>query len=256
MSTHVSSELLGRRATAKDKTGEAAEGQVERRRLRVPTSVLLTLLVAVLSVLVGPAFARQWEDRQEALQVKAVIADEIATAAARTVGAGDYVARAQQRDARRRRVLDARAFWAPVSLRIETKLRAYFAPGMATQWERLASDVDGFLDVCAWAAPPGRFVDSQLTDESRRANIEGWLIYMWDRHPQPEPPLPGYFKDIAQRATDPDPEVRAGAVDAGVDLMIAETKRITADLFDAHPAGFSTTRGDLLRDVLPLFPAP
>jgi hypothetical protein len=37
---------------------EEEKSRAERRRLRVPTSVLATFLVAILSILVGPAFAR------------------------------------------------------------------------------------------------------------------------------------------------------------------------------------------------------
>ena len=38
----------------------------EHKRSRVPSSVLLTLLAAPLSVWVAPAFARQWDERQKA----------------------------------------------------------------------------------------------------------------------------------------------------------------------------------------------
>ena len=55
--------------------GEEEKPPGERRRLRVPTSVAATLLVAMLSILVGPAFARQWDDRQKARDLKAAIAD-------------------------------------------------------------------------------------------------------------------------------------------------------------------------------------
>jgi hypothetical protein len=87
----------------------------ERRRFRVPTSVLVSLLVAILSILVGPAFARQWEDRQKARDLKAAIADQIATATARTVVTGIDATRAQGTEARRHYVTRARAFWRPAS---------------------------------------------------------------------------------------------------------------------------------------------
>jgi hypothetical protein len=176
MSVGATGERLVRDRKVLREAERAAEEEQPRsdRQLRVPTSVLLTLLVAVLSVLVGPAFARQWEDRQNARDLKAVIADEIAAATARTVGAGVDVARAERAQVRRHRVVNARAFWVPASLRIETKLRAYFPASMATEWERLVSDVDDFLvNVCANAAPPGQALASNLTDDDRRANIAG-----------------------------------------------------------------------------------
>lgn len=58
--------------------------RAEPRRLRVPTSVLVTVLVAALSVWVAPAFTRQWEDRKQARELQAQMAEDIALATART----------------------------------------------------------------------------------------------------------------------------------------------------------------------------
>jgi hypothetical protein len=218
----------------------------------VQTSVLLTLLVAVLSILVGPAFARQWEDRQKARELKAAIADQIATATARTVGQSVYVARAQQTQARSHRVVNARAFWVPASLRIEMKLRAYFPASMASEWKRFVADIDDFLlNVSANASPPGQPLESDLTDEGRRANIAGWFEFLSKTQPLPESLRPLRFKDIAHDATGVNADDRARVVEAGGALMFAKTEKMTAVLFDGDPAGFSTSRRDLLRDLLP-----
>ena len=56
----------------------------ERRRLRLPTPVLVTVLVAALSVWVAPAFTRQWEDRKQARELQASLAEDIALATAST----------------------------------------------------------------------------------------------------------------------------------------------------------------------------
>ena len=165
---------------------QAAEPSEERRRGKVPTSVLVTLLVALFSVFVGPAIARQWDDQQKSRELKAAIADEIAISTARTLAAGVYVARAQDRHDRLERLANARNYWRPASLRIETKLRAYFPARMAGRWERFASDVDDYLvNVCAKASPPGEGA-GDLTDADRRANIAGWFEAVARAQPLPQ----------------------------------------------------------------------
>jgi hypothetical protein len=230
---------------------QAAEPSHERRRLQVPTSVLVTLLVALFSVFVGPAFARQWDDQQKSRELKAAIADEIAISTARTLAAGVYVARAQDRHDRLERLANARNYWRPASLRIETKLRAYFPARMAGRWEQFASDIDDFLvNVCAKASPPGQG-SGDLTDADRRANIAGWFEAVARAQPLPQSLRSVRFSEIAAAATLRNPEERADVVEAGGDSMLAKTETITAVLFAAHPAGFSTTGSDLLRDLLP-----
>lgn len=242
----------GARLTPEEKAAEEEKPRSERRRLRVPTSVLLTLLVAVMSVLVGPAFARQWEDRQKARELKAAIADEIASATARTLGAGVYVARAQQAQARRDRFVNARAFWRPASRRIETKLKAYFPASMADEWKQLVLDIDDFLEnVCARASPPGQPFKSDLSASSRRANIAAWFESSSKLRPLPDRLQNRTPSEIAHSATRDNAEDRVEVIDAGGEWMFAETDKMTAVLFNAHPAGFSTNRRDLLRDLVP-----
>jgi hypothetical protein len=242
----------GARLTPEEKAAEEEKPRSERRRLRVPTSVLLTLLVAVMSVLVGPAFARQWEDRQKARELKAAIADEIASATARTLGAGVYVARAQQAQARRDRFVNARAFWRPASLRIEMKLKAYFPASMADEWKQLVLKIDDFLlNVCARASPPGQPFASDLTASSRRDNIAAWFESSSKLRPLPKILQSLTPSEIAHTATGGDAEDRAYVIEAGEEWMFAETDKMAAVLFDAHPAEFSTGRRDLLRDLVP-----
>jgi undecaprenyl pyrophosphate phosphatase UppP len=69
---------------APEQTAVQEKPQRKRRRVRVPTSVLVTVLVAGLSVWIAPAFARQWDDRQKARELQAEVADQIGIAAAQT----------------------------------------------------------------------------------------------------------------------------------------------------------------------------
>lgn len=122
---------------------------------------------------------------------------------------------------------------------------------MALAWEQFASDVDDFLvNVCAKASPPGQGV-GDLTDGDRRANIAGWFEAVSRAQPVPQRLRSVRFGDLAASATLGNAEERADIVEAGGDSMLARTDTMTAVLFAAHPAGFSTTRGDLLHDLLP-----
>jgi hypothetical protein len=61
-------------AASEEKAAQEKAGRW-RLRPRLPASLVATLLVALLSVLVGPAFVRQWEDRKKAHELQAETAD-------------------------------------------------------------------------------------------------------------------------------------------------------------------------------------
>src|SRR5262249_19008949 len=67
---------------------EASREMPARRRLRLPTSVVVTVFVAALSVWIAPALTRQWDDRQKARDVKVALAEEMSEATARVLGDG------------------------------------------------------------------------------------------------------------------------------------------------------------------------
>ena len=132
------------------------------------------------------------------------------------------------------------------------KLRAYFPASMAAEWERLVLDIDDFLvNVCAKASPPGRAIQSDLTDKDRRDNIAGWFEAASRSQPLPRTLESLGSRQIALRATSVNADLRAEVVEGGGELMFAKADKMTAVLFDAHPAGFSTSRRDLLQDLLP-----
>jgi hypothetical protein len=65
-------------STAPDETAAQKEKpRRERPRLRVPTSVLVTVMVAALSVWLAPALTRQRDDRQKAHELRVAIAEEV-----------------------------------------------------------------------------------------------------------------------------------------------------------------------------------
>src|SRR6266516_4216128 len=56
------------------------------RRLRVPSSVLVTIMVAALSVWIAPAITRQWDDREKARELQGNVAEQVSVASADVVG--------------------------------------------------------------------------------------------------------------------------------------------------------------------------
>src|SRR6478672_11646487 len=105
--------------------GAAAE---KKRRLlrRVPTALLVTLLGIALTAWLLPAFTRQWDDRQKALELKANAADDIATVTARMSRDCVQVMRSPNAKVRARRYTDGFGRWQESSFRMETRLDAYF----------------------------------------------------------------------------------------------------------------------------------
>ena len=132
-------------AASDEKAEPEAKPRGGRRRFRVPTSVLVTVLVAVLSVLVAPAFARQWDDRQKVRQLRAAFAQEIATGTARTLATGVAIARIEDLRLRGERSAAARGAWDVRRLTVEMKLRAYFPQKVAARWSEYGEGMTQFL---------------------------------------------------------------------------------------------------------------
>jgi hypothetical protein len=58
----------------------AAAGKKRPLLRRVPTSLIVTLLGIGISAWLIPAFTRQWDDRQKALELKVAVVAQIASA--------------------------------------------------------------------------------------------------------------------------------------------------------------------------------
>jgi hypothetical protein len=262
----------------------------ERRRLHVPTSVLVTLFVTLLSIWVAPAFARQWDDRQKARELKADLTDEVATATARTLAAGLAVARtppggggtltldgslSPDTGERADRYHAADANWDAAALKIGLKLRVQFGAGLAKRWAWFAYSVDAFLWLCL-NTRAAKGPDSP-TSQLRLQRLFGAIVALrqaadYARAKEPPGPPPStigsgelfreYIEDApagkgeeyessAVSLQYPIANTRARALDGIHALMWQNTEQLTAAIIAAHPPGFSTTRGDLLRDLLP-----
>lgn len=220
---------------------------VDKRRFfrRVPTSVVVTLIGIALTAWLLPAFTRQWDDRQKARELKAAIADEIAIDTSRMISAGFDVAQAQKAQVRSRRYSAAYGFWDPASLRMSIRLRAYFPRNIVERWSAFSYGVKRYLQACDEASPPGQPFDTTIS--TRRTDLADWLRHYTMGHAMDQDTIEADVLD----ATGNRPDDRLGVIYTGRIWLLAKANTLITSLFAAHTAGFSTTRGDLLRDLLP-----
>jgi hypothetical protein len=232
--------------TAPVEAAPREKSERQRRGLRVPTSLLVTLSVAVLSVWVGPAFARQWDDRQKARELKASLAESIAFAAGAAIADG----RARETDtgvASGGELKYARR-WDVAALRIEVQLRAY-TPSLVAEWRAYATTMGLFFTTT------GHLVAANNGVERRNADpLESLRFDYPDLVHQVKQLLPGAadryglieWSDAFVR-----PDMRIYAIDNLANALLAASGPFIDRLLAVEPEGFSTTRGDLLRDLLP-----
>jgi hypothetical protein len=228
---------------------ETTPGAEKKRRFfhRVPTSLIVTFVGIALTAWLLPAFTRQWDDRQKARELKAAIADEIAIDTSRMLSAGFSVAEAQKAQVRGRRVSAASAFWDPASLRMAIRLRAYFPQNIVKRWSAFSYGVNQYLVACAYASPPSQPLDTTLPESYRRMRLADWLRHYTMGHAMDQDTIEADVLD----ATDNRPADRLGVIESGRIWLRVNANTLISSLFAAHTAGFSTTRGDLLRDLLP-----
>jgi hypothetical protein len=134
-----------------------------RRRFRLPTSVIITVLVAAFSVWVAPAFTRQWDDRQKARELQAEVADQIGIASAET--AGGLVALVES-NRRPQDVQRLRQEWLVNRFRIEARLKAYFPGARVTEvWADYVTLVEGLTTLALSVSDPG------ISPRARRESV-------------------------------------------------------------------------------------
>ena len=231
-----------------------------RRKLRVPTSVIVTVSLALLSVWVAPAFARQWDDRQKARELQAALAEDVASAAAAAIGAGLTAIETGQRP-----TPESRQGWDADRLRVEAKLRAYF-PSRVPQWQSLARRIDVLVRYgpqMHGAAVAGGPV--WVENPSYRFLAIILQRVLTERKLSPAPPSKeprskgGKLAAAVMRIRADDPSsaqtARALRIDHLQTTVRGDLLRTIELLNNAvlreSPAGFSTSRADLARDLTP-----
>jgi hypothetical protein len=202
----------------------------DRRRLRVPTSVLVTVLVAALSVWVAPAFTRQWEDRKQARQLQAQVAEQMVLATA-TFGNSGRNALASRKEWRK--IVDK---WDLSQTQIEATLRVYFSPELRSSWIDFGRGIHAvaFLARVAHHNPP----------EENPGKIKDQL----DRVANLSPP---FREQVLTKLTDANVYTRRSGARELLLAVPGSANSIIDRLMAADPDAYSTSRGDLLRDLLP-----
>jgi hypothetical protein len=232
--------------------------QSQRRRVRVPTSVLVTVLVAAFSVWIAPAFTRQWEDRQKVRELRAAFAGEIATATANALSGGSEASRrGAELETRRELLAPVRANWDVAALRVETKLRAYYPPVVAAEWNQYASDMRTYLQISllsglARTKREGNFLRDEIVRTLPRIDDREEVRRSYDSA-EGGPPISdaAATRYFAGDLTNPNWSQRQAAFETLKELLLSKAENATAAIFTANPGGYSTTRRDLLRDLLP-----
>jgi len=208
-----------------------------RRRLRVPTPVLVTVAGALISVWIAPAFAHQWEDRGRARDLKVSLAEEMIVATHTTLGDASRVARAGG-------PVDALFNqWEVDGGRIGTKLSAYFGPELATQWLEFRRSVVAVILFIDYVRDVK--VDRRLTPAMRVQLVRDAIESLPVEYTASE--LDTAAHDIL--TGEPVPVLAALAPARG--QLVDDARQVIVRMLDAEPQGYSTTRGDLLRDLLP-----
>jgi hypothetical protein len=244
-------------SVAHDETGRDVAR--ERKRFRVPSSVLLTLLVALLSVWVAPAFARQWDERQKAREIQAALAQDVAVSTTAAIGDGLAALNgAESLDA-----MTAAKEWDTARARLEAELRVYY-PGDAViqHWYLTSTDIADLQRI----APEVREVFGTAFGQPREYYqgplARQYLIHLFYEKPASRNDTlpPGTWERAEKRGDNYARWVfNARAKQDPVRFLARLVRRMFAQRVDATlahilkttPDGFSTTRRDLLRDLLP-----
>jgi hypothetical protein len=228
----------------------AAFGRLSKARLRLPTAVWVSLLGALLSVWILPAVTRQWNDRQKARELKTVLAQDVEAASAQALSVGWSLNAPWKLD----EAEAAERAWFTAQLKIEAKIRAQFPDDRALLrlWRRFEPTVAAYGAVISEVSSP---LDESLSPAGA-INVRREWIRTQVRKILPRKEVDYYVGQFV-----PD-GVLAGDVRFVQYARWAAASRLRDDvlereqpfiqsLLSAHPAGFSTTRGDLLRDLFP-----
>jgi hypothetical protein len=221
---------------------ESEKAAGNRLRLRVPTSVVVTLLGAALTVWLAPAFTRQWDDRQAARDLKARFAEDAVISAFQTIQDG---ARLADGNGGYNVILRR---WKEAELKTKVKAKAYFAKSIVDGWQTAGQDVEYFLLVSQDVADVRVHAGDPRTDDLSDAD---WRYEQISRRLELLAPTPEDADQAGSLLASDKASERAAGMERVVTWPFAKIEAAVDELLSAHPSGFSTTRGDFLGDLLP-----
>jgi hypothetical protein len=244
-------------------------------RRRIPTPVVVTFIGLVLSAWLLPAFTRQWDDRQKAHELKAAIVTDFAAATAPMLARGEEI----HVGGGRVNAVDQRAGWSEWSrakLEIEARLNAYFSRNIVLEWKLLSYFVDYIDPTITFGTPLARRFRSDAATEVEIATTgptETDVEYLTALAPLINPRRGSIELDtrlsspstliLLERSLSRSSEVTiirrnvSGRVHRRSRFTLFEQSllsfqtAIANEVLAADPTGYSTTTGDLLRDLIP-----
>jgi hypothetical protein len=190
-------------------------------RRSIPKSLVIAVVGIGLSSWLIPAITRQWDDRQEAGDLKAALVTEMATATGRAVlDAHTFAsASASTRPSPAENAASAKE-WSVAALEIRAKLDAYFGPEAVEAWEVLT-----------------RFVNATLSHAYDDAFIPGRLEL---RTP------PGRLQTLYSEFLVDRSKINPLAAE-----LLTQEDRVARSILAMNVHGYSTTWHDILSDLLP-----
>jgi hypothetical protein len=238
--------------------------RLARLRLRIPTAVFVALLGIVLSAWLLPAFTRQWDDRQKANELKVSLVSDISAASANAIADGEQIRPVGGG------VLQAHAVraWAIATLELEARLRAYYSPQLVAIWRFFSYAIDryvgrrlnGYFDSTSLADPAdvSEWLTSGYPETTLRESYGAYEVMAAlldvDRslgrgflsHEERQVLRVANLNHYAGRKMNPE----AARQKLGSALtLLAPT--IVYGILREHPAGYSTTKRDLIHDLFP-----
>jgi hypothetical protein len=201
----------------------------------------------VLSAWLLPAITRQWDDRQKAREIKAAMVKEMARASAQSLTDARrmlFLSLSTDELSPQLRALAPEDQWSKASMQIEAQLRAYL-PDVAGTWHQYSIQVGNATAAASGTArlPGGTYYDPSrpkaltAVDEDLAAFYEELAIIESFAHK----------RDVG-RAKDKELARDFARIEAN---LLSDEQFVAEDVLDAHLNGYSTTAGDLLRDLIP-----
>lgn len=200
---------------------------------RIPTPVLVTIVGALLTAWLIPAFTRQWQDRQNARELKASVVAQINGATADAVINSAFIA-ANRLPSSQGSGFDQEAFnrldlkWRQEGAAVESRLRAYFSPGLVGAW----STYEELVLNTYFLLTDRRFLRPETVGQLRRLGLPAATVA----------PLGSPWTGSGEQRTAYYWVYRA---------VLAARTPLLEDVMAAEPEGYSTTTADILRDLLP-----
>jgi hypothetical protein len=192
----------------------------------IPKSLVIAVIGIGLSSWLIPAITRQWDDRQKAGDLKAALVADMATATGRSVLDAQAFSNASADTRPSPAAVDASVKeWSVAALEVRARLHAYFGPAAVDAWEVVAS-----------------YVNATLSHAYRR-NAHPAVIPL-RRFPTTPP---GRLQNLYSQFF----FGRSAVInDLAVELLTQE-ERVARSILAMNVRGYSTTRHDLLSDLLP-----